>query len=68
MLGRLHTITTDALTLMWQALSSFVDWAGDVALSHRCRWGVQWVLAVVKWLWDVVGSSDAMEVEGGWSL
>ena len=62
--GRLHTIATDALTLTWQALSSFVDWAGDMALPHRCRWGAQWVLAVVKRLRDVVGSSDAMEGGG----
>ena len=51
-------------------LSSFVDWTGDVALPHRCRWGAQWVVAVVERLREVVGiggGGDEAEVvdDGG---
>ena len=51
-------------------LSWFVDWTGDVALPHCCRWGAQWVVAVVERLREVVGiggGGDEAEVvdDGG---
>ena len=55
--GRLHTIERDPhadVAGCCRLLSSFVDWNGDVALPHRCRWRAQWVVAVVERLRDVV--------------
>ena len=71
--GRLHTIERDPhadVAGCCRPLSSFVDWTGDVALPHRCRWGAQWVVAVVERLWEVVGiggGGDEAEVvdDGG---